>query len=101
MSESNAPPPEHDPSAELGLRNPVRDRQRLGDRKYSVTPPRSAVRSPQQGTAGKVSCRSCSTELDPVDSYRIDADEYVFHFCGAECFERWREEQGQGPGNTR
>ena len=96
--EASAPPPEHDPSAELGLRNPVRDQERLGDRKYSVTPPREAVRAPQESVAGKTTCPTCSAELDPVDAYRVDAEEYVFHFCGAECFERWRRQQEGGKG---
>lgn len=94
MSQSKAPP-EHDPSAELGLRNPVRDQERIGDQKYSVTPPRSEVRAPAESEAGKVSCRACSTELDPVDSYRIDAEEYVYHFCGTDCYEHWQQEQSK------
>lgn len=95
MSESSDAP-EHDPSAELGLRNPVRDQQRLGDEKYGVTPPRSKVRAPTEAGSGKVSCGACSTELDPAHSYRIDAEEYAYHFCGAECYQRWRREQGTG-----
>jgi hypothetical protein len=89
MSESDSPRAEHDPSAELGLKNPVRDQERLGDRKYSVTPPRSKVRAPAQAESGKASCHSCRAELDPTESYRVDADEYVYHFCGTECFQRW------------
>jgi hypothetical protein len=100
MSQSKAPP-EHDPSAELGLRNPVRDQERIGDQKYSVTPPRSKVRAPAENETGKetgkVSCRACSTEIDPVDSYRIDAEEYVYHFCGTDCYARWQDEQDRKP----
>ena len=93
MNEPKDPrPAEHDPSAELGLKNPVRDQERLGDSKYSVTPPRSKVRAPAQSESGKVSCQTCRSELDPADSYRIDGKEYAYHFCGAECYERWRRE---------
>jgi hypothetical protein len=91
MSENKSSAPEHDPSAELGLRNPVRDRERLGEEKYSVTPPRSEVRAPAEKSATKVSCRACNAELDPTDSYRIDADEYVYHFCSAQCHARWQD----------
>jgi hypothetical protein len=83
---------EHDPSAELGLKNPVRDQNRLGDRKYSVTPPRSKVRAPEHAESGKSSCAACQAELDPLQSYRIDGKEYAYHFCGAECYRRWRSE---------
>ena len=93
MSEPDEHPAvEHDPSAELGLKNPVRDQERLGERKYSVTPPRSKVRAPGDSVSGKASCRACEAELDPAGSYRIDGKEYVYHFCGAECFDRWRSQ---------
>jgi hypothetical protein len=92
MSEPSKVPPEHDPSAELGLRDPVRDKDRIGAQKYSVTPPRSKVRAPEDSESGKVSCRACSAELDPTRSYRIDAEEYVYHFCGDECYARWRDQ---------
>ena len=96
MSKSTKVPPKddpraHDPSAELGLRNPVRDKDRIGEQKYSVTPPRSKVRAPEQSESGKVSCRACAAELDPSRSYRIDAEEYVYHFCGTDCYARWRD----------
>lgn len=91
MSQEKSRAVEHDPSAELGLKSPVRDQARIGDTKYSVTPPRTKVRSAEDSETGKVSCYACSAELDPVHSYRVDADEYIYHFCGAECFERWRE----------
>jgi hypothetical protein len=86
---------EHDPGAELGLKNPVRDQQRLGDRKYSVTPPRSQVRAPEDTPSGKPSCAACQAELDPEQSYRIDGEEYAYHFCGAPCYQRWRSEHDE------
>jgi hypothetical protein len=93
MNETKPPAPEHDPSAELGLRNPVRDQERIGDQKYSVTPPRSKVRAPDESESGAVTCRACSTELASTDSYRIDAEEYVYHFCSAQCYAQWRSDE--------
>lgn len=92
-SESKQRSSEHDPSAELGLKNPVRDQERLGDSKYSVTPPRSEVRAPADSITGKPSCEACNAALDPVDSYRVDAGEYIYHFCGDACFQRWRQQR--------
>jgi hypothetical protein len=93
MSESKPPAPELDPSAELGLRNPVRDQERIGDQKYSVTPPRSKVRAPTDAESASVACRTCNAQLAPADSYRIDAEEYVYHFCNAECYAHWRSDE--------
>jgi hypothetical protein len=92
MSEAKNPQDAHeaeiDPSAELGLRNPVRDKAKLGDTQYSVTPPRAEVRAPQDSEA-QVFCAACQTELEAGQSYRSDGQEYAYHFCGAECFGRW------------
>jgi hypothetical protein len=87
---------EHDPSAELGVKNPVRDQQRLGAEKYNVTPPRSEVRAPQEQEGVNTSCTACRAELDPVHSYRIDADAYAYHFCGEDCYQRWRQQADAG-----
>ncbi len=84
--------PERDPSAELGLRNPVRDKAKLGDTQYSVTPPREAVApvQSQEPQPRQSLCHSCQRELDPLRSYRIDGEEYVYYFCGESSYSSWR-----------
>ena len=80
---------ETDPSAELGLRNPVRDKAKLGDTQYGVTPPREEVQSPQS-TGAAATCTECNQQLDLAHPYRADGEEYAYHFCSPECHERWR-----------
>lgn len=80
---------EHDPSAELGLRDPVRDKAKLGDTQYGVTPPREEVESPQT-SGGAASCSECNKALDPAHPYRADGEEYAYHFCNADCHAHWR-----------
>lgn len=79
-----------DPSSELGLRNPVRDKARLGDAQYSPTPPREAVRpaADTQRTAPG-SCTECGAALPSDESLRPDAEEYAYHFCDVRCHDRW------------
>lgn len=93
MNESTKPhhtrEAENDPSAEPGLHSPGRDKAKLGDAQYSVTPPREEVRAPQ-ATEAHASCADCHAELDPARSYRTDGQEYAYHFCDAQCFGRWR-----------
>jgi hypothetical protein len=101
MSESKPPPPEHDLSAELGLRNPVRDQERSGPQKFSVTPPRSQLRAPHDGSSEKVSCHTCRNELDPTDSYRVDAEEYIYYFCGDECYAHWHTGEDRKQAGTQ
>ena len=86
---------ESNPSAELGLHNPVRDKAKLGDSQYSVTPPRREVQAPTRSMANAGTCVACSAELDPNSAYRPDSEEYIYHFCGPDCYARWRETAGR------
>ncbi len=80
---------ETDASAELGLRNPVRDKKKLGDEQYNVTPPRDEIQPPSV-SAGHERCGACSAELDPQNALRSDAKEYAYYFCGVECQDHWQ-----------
>lgn len=91
MTQQRPDDTQRDPSAELGLRNPVRDKAKLGDAQYSVTPPREAVRP----AGAHVRCTECDATLDPGQSYRSDGEEYAYHFCDAACHTRWRARRAQ------
>lgn len=78
-----------DPASELGLRNPVRDKARLGDSQYSVTPPRKEVRSPPAEA-----CAECSVDLPNAPALRSDGEEYAYHFCSEACQQRWHAHRG-------
>ncbi len=80
---------ESDPSAELGLRSPVRDKEKLGDEQYNVTPPREAIHPPNAAQGGE-RCKACAAEVSPEQSLRSDADEYDYYFCNVDCRERWQ-----------
>lgn len=80
---------ESDPSAELGLRSPVRDKEKLGDEQYNVTPPREAIHPPDAPHGGE-RCRACSAEMSPQQGLRSDAEEYGYYFCDVDCRERWQ-----------
>jgi hypothetical protein len=84
---------ENDPSAELGLRSPVRDKERLGDEKYNVTPPRDAVRPPEPPQGGGERCSECSAPVDPKEALRSDAKEYSYYFCDTGCRDRWQRQR--------
>lgn len=84
-----------DPGAELGLHNPVRDKEKLGDEQYSVTPPRGDVTAPADREGAR--CAQCSSELDPRHAYRVDGEEYAYYFCDVSCRDRWH---GRDRGDT-
>lgn len=42
----------------------------------------------------QVSCEVCMKEIPRSEAQASEATEYVFYFCGPECFEKWRQDRG-------
>jgi hypothetical protein len=40
---------------------------------------------------GKVACEICLKEVPTSEAKSEEASDYVFHFCGLECYEKWKE----------
>jgi hypothetical protein len=80
------------PDAARGQSGPVRDKGKLGDTQYSVTPPRERVRAPRE-QPHSATCAACGATLDPVRSLRSDGEEYAYHFCDVSCRNRWRAQR--------
>lgn len=47
--------------------------------------------------APKVSCAVCLKEVPKSEAKSGEAQDYVLHFCGIECFERWKRDQDEPP----
>jgi len=43
-----------------------------------------------------VQCEICLAEIPLSEAKSAEADDYVMHFCGLECYDRWRN-QGSEP----
>jgi len=69
--------------------NPARDKAKLGDARYGVTPPREKIESPQTSDS-VANCSECNKQLGAGHPYRADGEEYAYHFCDADCHGRWR-----------
>lgn len=37
-----------------------------------------------------VQCEICLAEIPLSEAKNAEADDYVMHFCGLECYDRWR-----------
>ncbi len=46
---------------------------------------------------GMVACEMCLTEIPASEAKSSEAVDYVRHFCGSECYERWRLQAGVKP----
>jgi hypothetical protein len=39
-----------------------------------------------------VSCEICMKEIPPSEARSSEASDYVIHFCGLECYGKWRKQ---------
>jgi hypothetical protein len=45
-----------------------------------------------------LSCTACEHEIPASEAVVVEAVDYVVHFCGLDCYQRWRSRQpGLGP----
>lgn len=40
-----------------------------------------------------VSCETCMKEIPLDEAKSSEGTDYVIHFCGLECFEKWQQKQ--------
>ena len=43
-----------------------------------------------------VSCDTCMKEVPIDEANSFEAVDYVVHFCGLECFEKWKKKEAMG-----
>jgi hypothetical protein len=44
-----------------------------------------------------VSCDVCLTEIPESVAMSSEGDEYTQHFCGIECYDKWRDSEEPSP----
>lgn len=42
----------------------------------------------------QVSCEICLKEIPASEATSAEAEDYVLHFCGIDCFKQWQDRQG-------
>ena len=47
-----------------------------------------------------VSCDVCLKEVPASEAASEEASDYVAHFCGLECYEKWRDKQAEEAAKT-
>ena len=38
----------------------------------------------------RIACRVCSEDIPTSEAMSVEATDYVVHFCGLDCYQRWR-----------
>lgn len=46
---------------------------------------------PVEGPEPKIQCSICYKEIPASEAHSIEAEEYVWYFCGPDCFAEWEE----------
>ena len=47
-----------------------------------------------RGTSSYASCGACEREVPVSEAVVREASDYMAHFCGLECYARWRNRSG-------
>ena len=42
-----------------------------------------------------INCETCLTEIPPDEAQSAEGEDYVVHFCGLECYSKWKEQAGK------
>ena len=45
----------------------------------------------------RVACEICLKEVPITEATVPEATDYVVHFCGLECYEKWKNQRGKPP----
>ena len=53
------------------------------------------VTSDQQGDAEHIACEMCLKEVPVSEAVIPEATDYFVHFCGLECYEKWKTQGGK------
>jgi hypothetical protein len=48
-----------------------------------------------------LTCDMCLIELPGDDAIREEGEDYIAHFCGLDCLDRWHKQGGRTPRQTR
>ena len=40
----------------------------------------------------KVSCELCLKEIPRSEAKNVEVNDYLLHFCGLDCYDKWKEE---------
>ncbi|MGD2118539.1 MAG: DUF3330 domain-containing protein [Chromatiales bacterium] len=41
----------------------------------------------------KIACEICLAEIPPGKDEYVETDDYVMHFCGIDCYTRWKQQK--------
>lgn len=53
------------------------------DTRPTATPGATPVREPS------VTCAACCAQLPPAEASNFEMEDYVVHFCSAQCYQTW------------
>lgn len=45
-----------------------------------------------------IACQICLKEVPKSEAANAEADDYVLYFCGVDCYQEWREQDGDPEG---
>ncbi|MBK9444228.1 MAG: DUF3330 domain-containing protein [Comamonadaceae bacterium] len=48
-------------------------------------------------TLARVACNVCMKEIPLSVAFDMEAEDYVVHFCGPDCYQKWHQQENLTP----
>lgn len=59
--------------------------------------PETDIANPENQTdANHLSCCVCGREIPPSEAQSVEGEDYMWYFCGLDCFDRWQKRKSPG-----
>jgi len=43
----------------------------------------------------QVACEICMKEIPSSAAHTMEAEDYVYHFCGIDCYDKWKHQENK------
>jgi len=54
------------------------------------------TKPPEAVTSEQIACEICLKEVPASEAHIAEAEDYIVHFCGLECYNQWKQLQQSG-----
>lgn len=69
----------------------------MSSSRRTPTDPGADIANPQnQARANSISCSECGKEIPPSEAQSAEGEDYMWYFCGLDCFDRWQKRKSPG-----
>lgn len=65
-------------------------------RRTPTDPGADSANPENQTNADPISCSECGKEIPPSEAQSVEGEDYMWYFCGLDCFDQWQKRESPG-----